>query len=272
MYKNRERENPVFANINLQGPCNYKCFFCLGKDIKCLKSNYLNVHFKKWKNFDNYLDICKKNNIKKIYLTGQNTDPLLYKYLLELIEYLKSKDFIVGIRTNGLLAIEKKKELESLNGTISYSVHSLNDETNLKITEVKKTINLNDINKFINRNYRIGIVVNRYNKNEIIDMIKELSSNKNIRYIQLRGCATDNRYDELKEDIDAYKEISNYIKNNFKFLRNFYKAEIYDVYGVEVTLWKTVETTINSFNYFTEGIISYDYFVVEGYEKCKKEM
>lgn len=165
MYKNRDRDNPVFANINLQGPCNYQCFFCLGKDIKCLKSNYLNVHFKEWKNFDNYLDICKKNNIKKIYLTGQNTDPLLYKYLLELIEYLKSKEFIVGIRTNGLLAIEKKKELESLNGTISYSLHSLNDETNFKITKVRKTINLDDINKFINRDYRIGIVVNRYNKN-----------------------------------------------------------------------------------------------------------
>lgn len=47
-YKNRNRQSPVFANINLQGPCNYKCYFCLGNDI-CLsdKLNYLNVNFKK---------------------------------------------------------------------------------------------------------------------------------------------------------------------------------------------------------------------------------
>jgi hypothetical protein len=31
--KNRERNNPSFANINLLGLCNAKCFFCLGGDL-----------------------------------------------------------------------------------------------------------------------------------------------------------------------------------------------------------------------------------------------
>ena len=45
-YKNRNREKPVFANINLQGPCNYQCYFCLGKDISLgVCHNYLNKHF-----------------------------------------------------------------------------------------------------------------------------------------------------------------------------------------------------------------------------------
>ena len=32
--KNREREAPSFANINLLGKCNIRCYFCLGRDIE----------------------------------------------------------------------------------------------------------------------------------------------------------------------------------------------------------------------------------------------
>ena len=32
--KNRNRQVPTFANINLLGKCNADCYFCLGKDIK----------------------------------------------------------------------------------------------------------------------------------------------------------------------------------------------------------------------------------------------
>lgn len=64
-YKNRTREKPTLANINLQGPCNYKCYFCLGKDISYGEChNYLNTHFNNWKNSQNYLDKYKQTKIK----------------------------------------------------------------------------------------------------------------------------------------------------------------------------------------------------------------
>lgn len=264
MKKNRDREKAVFANINLQGPCNYKCFFCLGNDINC-NSNYLKVHFSKWKNFNEYLEKCKKNKIKKIYLTGQNTDPLLYKYLSELIEYLKKEGFIVGIRTNGVKALERQKEIESCNGGVSYSIHSLDSKTNYLITKSKQVLDIKNIDKKIEKDYRVAIVINRYNKDEILDMIKELSKLKKLRYIQLRWVSTDNRYYDLKEDIKAFDELSKYIENNYECIDEFYKAKIYDIFGIKTSLWKTVKTSINSFNYFTEGIISENYFVVEGY-------
>lgn len=267
-YKNRIREHPTFANINFQGPCNYQCYFCLGKDIeKGYCHNFLNIHFHLWKNFDHYLNLCKEAGIKKIYLTGQNTDPLLYKYLQELIDYLKQQDFLVGIRTNGILALEKLTELNSLNDEVGLSIHSMNPMTNKNITKVKTIPNWDIIIPKIKVPLRIAIVVTRHNKDEILSLIKFFSTYKNINYIQLRCIATDERYQELKEDITCYTEIVEKIETTFPYVRDFFTASIYNIYGKEVSLWKTVETSINSYNYFTDGIISDNYFIVEGYQK-----
>jgi len=42
-------------------------------------------------------------------------------------------------------------------------------------------------------------------------------------------------------------------------------AEIYDVYGQDVVFWRTIKTSANSINYFTDGTISEKYFIIEGY-------
>lgn len=111
--KNRNKKPPTFANINLLGKCNADCFFCLGKDIPELltQHNQLNTHYTKWKNFDAFLDSCK--GIEKLYITGQNTDSLQYKYLDSLVEYLQVyKNFNVGLRSNGILIEEN---IETIN-------------------------------------------------------------------------------------------------------------------------------------------------------------
>jgi MoaA/NifB/PqqE/SkfB family radical SAM enzyme len=101
--KNRNREAPTFANINLLGKCNVDCYFCLGKDIQDLLEgqNQLAVPFEEWANFEQFLALCEANNIDKLYVTGQNTDSLQYRYLMDLINYLHSRKFKVGLRTNG---------------------------------------------------------------------------------------------------------------------------------------------------------------------------
>ena len=106
--KNRQRDPYSFANINLLGRCNVDCFFCLGKDIKEELSphNQLNTHFSKWKNFWTFLEKCRTERVGKLYITGQNTDSLLYEYLDELIDHLHSLEFKIGLRTNGYKALE----------------------------------------------------------------------------------------------------------------------------------------------------------------------
>lgn len=163
------------------------------------------------------------------------------------------------------------KEINSLNDEVGLSIHSLEPDTNKKITDVSTIPDWDTIIKQITVPLRIAIVVNRYNKQEILKLINFFSNYKNINYIQLRCISTDERYDELKEDIDAYKEVVKTIEENFPYVKDFYTASIYNIYGKEVSLWKTVATTINSYNYFTDGIISDEYFVVEGYQKEKNK-
>ena len=64
--KNRNRDLPSFANINLLGKCNVDCFFCLGKDIEqaLFGKNQLNVHFSKWINFTQFLKACSDSKIQ----------------------------------------------------------------------------------------------------------------------------------------------------------------------------------------------------------------
>lgn len=267
--KNYFREAPSFANINLLGKCNADCYFCLGKDIKDLlsKHNQQHTHFTKWKNFQTFLQTCKDNNISKLYITGQNTDSLLYHYLKDLILYLKDRNFTVGLRTNGYLALSKLSEINLCQNSVGYSVPSLNPSTALSMMGVSKIPDWNTIIPSTNTP-RVQIVITRHNVNEFFDLIKYLSKFDNIRYIQARRMSTDTRYHYLKPDIDAYEELYTKVASSLPLHQRLWQdAEEYLINNKRICFWRTVKTSVNSFNYFTDGTCSNEYFVVEGYLK-----
>jgi MoaA/NifB/PqqE/SkfB family radical SAM enzyme len=270
--KNRKRKNYTFANINLLGKCNVDCYFCLGKDIeKELRGkNQLNTHFSEWKNFDLFLKKCEQNNIKKLYLTGQTADGLQYKYLKDIICYLQEdRNFKAGVRTNGYLALKKMKEIKMMDEEIGFSIHSLNPKTNKKIMGTGLILDWKRIIPFCGDNVRVSIVLNRYNVNEFFDLLEYISQFGNVRYIQVRRISTDTRYEFLKEDIELYEKIYKKVKEKYKQTGEFYLAQKFEIFGKEVNFWRTVETNINSLNYFTDGTVSDEYFIVEGYLKNK---
>ena len=44
-----------------------------------------------------------------------------------------------------------------------------------------------------------------------------------------------------------------------------------NIYDKPVVFWRTIKTSVNSLNYFTDGTVSDEYFVVEGYLKNRKK-
>ena len=265
--KNRNRSIPTFANINLFGNCNVNCFFCLGKDLQneFSKFNHTKVHFSAWKNLDSFINECKINNIKNIYITGQNTDSLMYLYIDELIDYLQNEhDFYVGVRTNGYLASKYYSTLQKCKRSVGFSIHSLDSETNYNIMRRK---DIPDWNTIIPNSG--GVRINRYNEKEVLPIIKYASSFSNVSYIQIRRVSTDHRLDLLNEDQEAFKRLLDNIHSNSDYLRvdDFYGAPQYMMFGKKVCWWATISTSISSFNYYTDGTINKDYFVIEGYEK-----
>jgi len=213
--------------------------------------------------------MCKDNNIKKLYITGQNTDSLLYKYLDELIDYLHENKFEVGLRTNGYLAPKKMKEINKCENSVGYSIHSLNPITNNMILGKKEIPNW-DIIIPETKNCRVSIVINRCNSYEFWDLLKYISKFKNVKYIQVRRISTDTRVESLYPDIVEYEKLYSQVSKIFPMKKKLWEdAEVYDIYGKDVVFWRTVKTSVNSINYFTDGTLSAEYFVVEGYLKNK---
>lgn len=273
--KNRNREKYTFANINLLGTCNANCYFCLGKDIseELSGKNQLNVHFSKWNNFEKFLNQCEAEGVKKLYLTGQTADGLQYNYLEEIIDYLQNRDFLVGVRTNGYLAEKKIDAINKMKDEIAYSIHTLKSEVNKIIMGKSYLPNWDRIIPMSGDNVRISIVLNRYNINEFDDLIKYISKFDNVKYIQVRRISTDTRYELLEEDIKLYEEFYQQIEEKYSDnkIDDFYCAQRYMIEGKEVNFWRTVETSVNSLNYFTDGVCSDEYFIVEGYLKYKNK-
>ena len=273
--KNRNREKYTFANINLLGTCNANCYFCLGKDIseELSGKNQLNIHFSKWNNFEKFLSQCEAEGVKKLYLTGQTADGLQYNYLEEIIDYLQNRGFLVGVRTNGYLAEKKIDAINKMKDEIAYSIHTLKPEVNKIIMGKSYLPNWDRIIPMSGDNVRISIVLNRYNVNEFDDLIKYISKFDNVKYIQVRRISTDTRYELLEKDIKLYEEFYKQIEEKYSDnkIDDFYCAQRYMIEDKEVNFWRTVETSVNSLNYFTDGVCSDEYFIVEGYLKYKNK-
>lgn len=279
MVKNRNRSKHSFANINLLGKCNFDCRWCLGKDLPELEQyDNLNQHFGEWPNFTKFVRAVQKNNVKQIYITGQNTDSLRYKYLKELIGLLQEEEgFFVGLRSNGLLA-EKKMDIVNMATTcfadaVSFTVLTRDKNVHKSIVGHKRIPNWDRIIPAVKVPLRVSIVIDRYNFIEFFDLVKYLSKFRNIKYIQVRKISTDTRQKEFKYDQHIYEALHDFIvKTKFEKINEYESAVSYKIHGMECSFWRTVNTTVNSLNYFTNGVVSDQYFIIEGYLNNKHQL
>jgi MoaA/NifB/PqqE/SkfB family radical SAM enzyme len=240
----------------------------LGKDIDHLlgQHNQTLVHWDKWKDFKKFLAICRHHKIEKIYLTGQNTDPTLYRNLHGLIGYLQSLGFLVGIRTNGLAAERVLDAINLCREEIGYSIHTLDPMTQKMVMGTDKIPDWGRLLTESGPNVRVSIVLNRCNEYELFDILRFTRNFPDLRYIQVRRISTDTRLEALAPDMAAYERVYTTVSRAFPLKRKFVTdAEVYDIYGQDVVFWRTIKTSVNSINYFTDGTISEKYFIVEGY-------
>jgi len=270
--KNYEKEPPSFGNINFLGKCNADCFFCLGKDLQETfnEFNHLRVPPSELPNLQRYLALLKKDRIKKVYVTGQNCDSLQYAYLDELITLLHDRGFGVGLRTNGYLATKMFKTINRCELSTGYTINSLDPETNERIMGRRDLPNWDTILKKTERS-RVQIVINRLNAGEFFDIVRFVSKYPKVRYIQARRISTDTRQTLLYPEIVEYEQLYDEVKRTHPLKGTFCLAEIYEIDGKDVCFWRTVQTSVNSYNYFSDGTISKEYFIIEGYLKAHGE-
>lgn len=269
--KNRERENFTFANINLLGPCNMDCYFCLGKDLPTLAEyNHLNVHYTDWPHLFDFLEICEEHSVRKLYITGLTTDSLCYIYLDSLMDCLHRNGFEIGLRTNGHLALKKMATINRCDLSVGYTVHSLNPVVHKMITGRKEIPNWGEILTKTTAPLRVQLVVNRCNAYEFWQTLQFVCKFPKVKYIQVRRISSDTRTQLLIPDMVAYEQLYTQANQIFPIKQRLWQdAEVYEIYGKDVVFWRTIKTSVNSLNYFTDGVISEEYFIIEGYLRNK---
>jgi len=267
-----------YGEILFLGGCNLNCYYCLQHEMRKLKKeqeNQLNIHFNKWNNFEKFIEICKKEKINKIFLSSTSSEPTLYVYLQELIIKLKKEGFKVGLRSNGYFAIENIDAILECDEEISFSVNSLKSKTNYKICGVEKIPDWDKLLSIISNNKkscRISVVVNRFNVNEITQILDFFNKYTCIEYIQLRKVYK-YKHRKLLEDL-AFNKIKKWVIKNCKLIGNYFESPIYQYNNIKISLWETVfkKESISSINYFTNGLLSNSTLLIPAYENKEGEI
>lgn len=267
-----------YGEILFIGKCNYKCYYCLCNEMKKMQKNtliYNEKHFSQWPNFSCFLNELKVNQCKIIYLSSTSSEPLLYKYIDELVDYLKDEGFRVGIRTNGTIITKKLELFKKFDDEISISLNSLNVDTNMLITRSSLIPDWKAIFEYFTKNNivaRISIVIVRENYQEIEDILDFLSEQKCVGYVQLRKKY--NYYNKQDYTLDeTFDYVKNFIEKNCKKIGNYFESPIYKYKDLTVSLWFDVfkKESLNTLNYFIDGVLTSNNLLVEAYEEDNNE-
>jgi MoaA/NifB/PqqE/SkfB family radical SAM enzyme len=93
-HKFTNRKIPIKVNLILTYTCNRNCLYC-NISSKCMTKNIKENRFVEIRNI---IDELKKNGCDQITLIGG--EPLLHPDILEIINYIKEKKFLLAISTN----------------------------------------------------------------------------------------------------------------------------------------------------------------------------
>lgn len=245
-----------FSNIHLSGPCNRACYFCIGQHM--MELDPLN-NLDTWplKNIDEFLDCCLDRNITEVNLTGTNTDPLLYKHIPELKEYLQYSipSLKLGIRTNGeFFHCPGGKERLSLFDKISVSITSLDPRLYKATMGVGNPPDIKEIvNTFNNIPIKVNIVLCPETVNDdLLDTIDKLNI-LGIKRINLRE-----PYGQ--PHIGDPLENSNILKDD-----SLFGMPCYNFKGTTITYWDVHYVEVESVNLYANGNVSITYPITKGY-------
>lgn len=97
-----------FANVLFGGPCNRRCYYCIGESLP-ERVNVNNLNIFPPRGIDPFVDEVNKRGIREIVFTGTTTDPQMYRHEVRLLDLLRSRipASRYCVHTNGARALQK---------------------------------------------------------------------------------------------------------------------------------------------------------------------
>ena len=203
MINDKLSRNFKYLRISVTDKCNYRCSYCMPKDIFGKDHQFLQKsELLTYEEIIEIVKVLKGYGLEKVRLTGG--EPLLRKNIELLVKGLKDVALVneVSITTNGSLLDLDKINLLKNNGldTITISLDSLSqnitDELNPTNNNISKVMNAIDdalkIFGFLKINM---VVIKNKNSNEIINMVKKfLHKNIELRFIEYMDVGESNNW------------------------------------------------------------------------------
>jgi hypothetical protein len=245
-----------FGNIHLSGPCSRSCYFCIGQHMLAVdKFNVLDT----WPlpGWDGFLEECEKHPIETVYVTGTNTDPLLYRHLHWLTLAIRAAGYSPGIRTNG---IGWTREVGTWFDKGSLTVCSLDEAVNRRMMggpppKVEQVLrDMPDL--------KINIVLGPENCEDVLNTLRRLAM-IGIKRANLREpYGQPHVGDPLAERAKEYG-----IQPDMTL-----GMPTYQCYGMRVTYWDVHYVEVESVNLYANGHTSVEYPITRGVDFDRGEV
>jgi len=250
-----------FANLLFSGPCNARCYFCIGRQLDpALSSHNLDVYPPR--NLDAFVALIRAHQIRQVVFTGTNTDPQLYRHEACLLDQLRAQlpaETRFSLHTNGRLALRK---IATFNGydRAAISLPSFDPLTYRKMMGVPEPPDLPEIIRQSTIPIKISCLLTPENTAEVPRFLVRCRE-MGIRRLVLRKPFGERRsWDKLiLIDRMALTPRSEYRTN-----------PVYDFLGMEVTLWDFQQSTNKSINLFASGLISSSYQLIMANEGFRR--
>lgn len=238
-----------FANILFAGPCNARCYFCIGRQIDP-RLSLNNLREFPPRNLDRFLDQIAEHAIEQIVLTGTNTDPQLYRHEARLLDHLRERlraDSQISLHTNGRLALKKIDVLNHYD-RVCISFPTFDPITYEQMMGVRGVPDLAQIVDRAQIPVKVSCVIDEHNLHELPQFLARCHT-IGVKRVVLRRLYGDTREWLLPADL---------------LLRGDYRGNpVYDFDGMEVTAWNFDHCDCTSLNLFSNGTISEEYLLVK---------
>jgi oxygen-independent coproporphyrinogen-3 oxidase len=247
-----------FGNILFGGPCNQKCWFCIGKQLDpAITPTNLKTPVEQLKGLQAFIDTMRETRTSKVIFTGTRTDPQLYKYESELIDRLRSElpGVHISLHTNGLLAVRKIDTFNKYD-SCTISVNSFQPETFRKLHGVKTMPDLRSLVQLSKIPIKLSCVLTNDNIGEV-DSYLERCNELGVRRVAFRHLFGEQYLQQRYGHIFAHLTPS----------KIFHGNPVYTVKGVEATHWTFERMSKPSINLFSDGTLSTRYLLVDAPQK-----
>lgn len=238
-----------FANILLSGPCNLACPLCIGGQVG---SDARLNNLQRWPllGLERFASLLIERGVREISLTGIDTEPMLYRHLLRLVGWLRSAvpGSRVSLHTNGTLILRQPGVFNSFDRA-TVSVPSLDPLTCRALTGSAEVLDIERIAAVAAIPIKVSTLVTRDNIAGVPELMARCRS-LGIRRMVLRRPWQDRSPPPLLPGQQP--------------TRWFAGNPVFDMGGLEVTVWDFHKTRLPCVNLHADGAIDADYELAGG--------